>query len=73
MKRLELNPHGWPCKLTECPPGLFLYNDSVCMKTEYGDIEAYCDTGEAFSGGGAEPEKRAALIVQPLVSNWVEE
>jgi len=39
MKRLVLEPFGWPCTLGECPPGHFLWEDSVCFKTEYGGME----------------------------------
>ena len=39
MRRLVLIPEGWPCELRECPPGLFLYQDNVCFKTEYGAME----------------------------------
>lgn len=39
MKRLVLGPVGWPCTLAECPPGLFLYNDTVGFKTDYNAME----------------------------------
>jgi hypothetical protein len=40
MKRLVLEPQGWPCTLEECPPGLFLHRDSVGFKTEYRAMES---------------------------------
>lgn len=39
MKRLVMEPVGWPCTLRECPPGFFLYEDTVCYKTEYERME----------------------------------
>jgi hypothetical protein len=39
VKRLTLEPVGWPCTLQECPPGLFLHGNEVCFKTEYGRME----------------------------------
>jgi len=39
MKRLVLEPYGWPCSLGDCPPGPFLYENTVCFKTEYGAME----------------------------------
>jgi len=40
MKRLVVEPSGWPCKLRECPPGHFVYEESLCFKTEYGSMES---------------------------------
>jgi hypothetical protein len=40
MKRLVLEPDGWPRTLRECPPGLFVHDDEVGFKTEYGAMEA---------------------------------
>lgn len=72
MKRLELKPDGWPCKLSECPPGFFLFNDSVCYKSSYGDY--YVGTGgSVFWGGTTRSDDRELLIVQPLIEEWVEE
>jgi len=39
MKRLVIRPEGWPCKLGECPPGLFLHGDGLCFKTDYAPIK----------------------------------
>jgi hypothetical protein len=64
MKMLVINPNGWPCTFIECPPGLFVVNNDLCLKTEYGNDEAYCDSGEAFA--------RKDAIVQPVVAEWIE-
>jgi hypothetical protein len=79
MKRLLIEPHGWPCTLAECPPGFFLYQDDLCMKTEYvresidgKGPEAYCDSGEAFWGGVSTNAECAKLVVQPVNTKWEE-
>lgn len=77
MKRLVLEPDGWPCTLEECPPGLFLCQKDICFKTEYrtekGNIESYCDSGEFFWGGCSTPDDVGKIIVQPMKSLWVDE
>jgi hypothetical protein len=82
MKQLVVKPACWPCTLLECPPGLFLFNNELCFKSEYAlfdnegnklsDIEVYCDNGEAFWGGVKTHEEKEKLIVQPLVAAWEE-
>jgi len=44
MRRLILEPDGWPCSIRECPPGFFLHGDSLCFKTEYRQFEAVGST-----------------------------
>lgn len=39
MRRLILVPSGWPTTLSECPPGLFMYEGELCFKTEYEAME----------------------------------
>lgn len=77
MKRLELKPSGFACKLSECPPGLFLCGEMVGLKSEYrndkGNCEAYCDSGEFFWGDGNRGGTADSTIVQPLVAEWIEE
>lgn len=82
MKRLVLNPVGWPCTLAECPPGLFLSffgneQGDVCLKTDYPKpgtrlSDAYCDNGDAFWGGAQTKADREALRVQPIEATWEE-
>lgn len=79
MKRLVINPEGWPCTLAECPPGHFLFGEYLCFKTEYaqevkGDYfpQSYCETGEFFWGGTKTHEERSRLIVQPVTAEWEE-
>jgi hypothetical protein len=73
MKRLELKPDGFPCKLKECPPGLFLCSNEVAMKTEYGIDEAYCDSGERFWGEKNRGGKTEDTVVQPLIAQWIDD
>jgi hypothetical protein len=78
MKRYVIVPDGWPCTLAACPAGSFVYQDTLCFKSEYrvcGKIEAFCKSGEFFWGGTETEEDRAALVVQPvqLVIEEVEE
>lgn len=81
MRQLCLEPEGWPCTLSECPPGLFVFNDIVGFKSEYGArdesgriySEVFCaDTGEYFWGGTSDKYKRELLVVQPVVVRWAE-
>ena len=69
-KRLLVEPRGWPCSFFSCPPGPFIWEGNVCLKTEYGCNEAYNETGEVFWGGVDTPEERAKLIVQPCIYVW---
>lgn len=74
MKRLVLQPIGWKCTLNECPPGLFVFDESVGFKSEYrtndGNLEAFCKNGEYFWGGASTQEQRGKNIVQPVNAVW---
>ena len=51
MKKVIIGPDGWMCKLSECPPGFFMYEGNLCFKTEYrkdGQDDVYCSSGETF-------------------------
>ena len=57
--------------LKDCPIGLFLFNNTLCIKTEYSDDNGYCDcyiisSGEYFVGGVIDKEKRNLLTVIPI-------
>ncbi len=77
MKKLDLKPSGFKCKLSECPPGLFLCGDDVGLKTEYlddkGNPEAYCDSGEYFWGDANKGGNAKDTMVLPLIAEWVDE
>lgn len=73
MKRLIMQPDGWPCTLRECRPGHFLWQENLCFKDEYGSAgNSYNEAGEIFWGGAATVEDRAQLIVQPVDPLWGE-
>mgnify|MGYP001590466193 CR=1 FL=1 len=59
------------CTLSECPPGLFIFNGSIGFKSEYstpeGSPDAYVvSSGEYFWGGTADRKARDALTVTPI-------
>jgi hypothetical protein len=35
MRRLIIEPEGWPCTLDECPPGLFMYEGTLAIKSAH--------------------------------------
>lgn len=58
-------------RLIDAPAGLFLYDGTLCLKTEYssgmGYVEAYIvDSGEFFCGDVETGEERNNLMVTPL-------
>lgn len=63
MKRLVMQPDGWPCAYMECRPGYFVSGDSLCLKSEYGQ-DGFGDSGEFFA--------RHELVVQPVIAVWEE-
>ena len=71
MKELVFKPAHFKLKLKECPPGFFLFENSVGFKSEYGD-DVYCDSGERFWGGKTIREETLELVVIPLEYQWVE-
>jgi len=72
MKKLVIIPNGWPCTLLECPPGFFVFEDRLCLKTEYAYDGPYNEGGEVFWGGVDTKEERAKLIVEPVDMEWQE-
>lgn len=73
MKRhLVLIPDGWPVTFADLRPGLFVYDDNVGLKSEYG-ADAYCETGEMWWGPQPQTtESRSATLVQPVRVEWIE-
>jgi hypothetical protein len=75
-KIIKLVPDGFSCSFADCPPGLFLFEDCVALKTEYGDDifgEAFTQNGERFWGGVNTKAARNNLIVQPLAVEYGKE
>lgn len=77
---IALKHKGRRCRLGACPPGLFLFVDTLVMKSEYktraggefGDGRYMSDayivaSGEYFHGGTKSVEERERLMVQPVV------
>ena len=72
-KTYTLEPDGWPCTFAACPPGFFMIEGSLYLKSEYctpveglNKPDAYCESGEYFAGGVKTEAERLALIVQPV-------
>lgn len=72
----KLIPHGWPCSLEECPPGLFAWkyggdHDCIGFKSEYsrdeGENDVFNEAGEYLTLDSPTDE------VQPLEISWEEE
>lgn len=61
-----------PTTLVECPIGLFLHEDTLCLKTEYGNNEGRIDayivsTGEFFWGDSSQKvDNQRKQLVIPL-------
>lgn len=74
MRRMVIVPDGWPCRYAECRPGFFVFQDSLCLKSEYGGLEiaSFCESGEAFWGGVTTKDDLANLSVQPVEAVWEE-
>ncbi len=68
MKQKIIIPNGWPCMLSECPPGPFVTTENpnlLCFKSEYFHddstmVLALNSSGEFFHGLGNKH------IVQPV-------
>jgi hypothetical protein len=68
--------------LDECPEGLFLFNGTLCFKSEYhtqSQVTGYsqCDayvvsSGEYFWGGASTAEARDNLLVTPVPADHID-
>jgi len=68
MKQLVIKPSDFEMPFSECPAGLFVCNDCLCLKTEYGlsmKKDAFCDSGEFF----AKTDEK----VVPCKAEWIEQ
>ena len=61
-------------KLKDCPIGLFITkHKTLCVKTEYGDNEAYIVwSGERFWGGAETKEEIGEVLVLPISDKVVQ-
>ena len=65
-----------PVTLNECPPGLFMFNGTLCFKSKYTttlenerryQVDAYCvESGEYFHGWAKSSSERGNLMVEPV-------
>ena len=54
-------------KLKDCPIGLFITNNTLCVKTEYGNDDAYIVwSGERFWGGAKKIAEIGEVLVLPI-------
>ncbi len=73
MKRLVLEPNGWPCTILECPPGHFIHysgkDRDIGFKTEYGKEN---ERDNVFNSAGEyfRPTDGDKCIVQPVYAEW---
>lgn len=72
MKRVTIQPDGWPVKIEECPPGHFMYEDQLCFKSEYMTSESDYKDIEVFNSGGEYFMPREVLV-QPVTYEITEE
>ena len=72
MRQLTLEPEGWPCTFHECRPGLFVWQECVGIKSEYGIDDGYNEAGEQWWGEAETEEDRANIIVQPVKVVWLD-
>lgn len=73
MKRFVIKPENWSCTLAECPAGFFMFNDQLCLKTEYvgcGPQGVYGASGEVFWGGAKTGAIRQKVLVMPVKVVW---
>lgn len=55
------------CELQDCPVGLFLHDNELCLKTEYGLDSYIVSSGEMFWGGVSSREELAHVKVRPYL------
>lgn len=72
MKILQLIPAGWPCKLSECPPGHFVWKQLACFKSDYKISPEYIKIS-AYNEGGEYLMINEDDFVQPVCPEWIEE
>lgn len=53
-------------KLKDCPIGLFIKGDTLCVKTEYGNESYIVWSGEYFWGGAKTKAEMGEVLVLPI-------
>ena len=60
-------------KLKDCPIGLFVEDSTLCVKTEYGNDDAYIVwSGERFWGGAKTISEIGEVLVLPISDKVVQ-
>lgn len=58
--------------LKDCPIGLFIKDNTLCVKTEYGNESYIVSSGEYFWGGAKTKEEIGDILVLPIPDKVVE-
>ena len=59
-------------KLKDCPIGLFIKGNTLCVKTEYGNESYIVWSGEYFWGGAKTKAEIGEVLVLPISDALVE-
>lgn len=58
--------------LRDYPKGLFVHDDTLCVKTEYGNESYIVWSGEYFWGGAKTKEEIGDVLILPIDDSFVE-
>lgn len=58
--------------LRDCPIGLFIKDQTLCVKTEYGNQAYIISSGEVFWGGAKSKEEIGDVLVLPIQDRTLE-
>jgi hypothetical protein len=72
MKEYTFKFSTHPVTLEDCPIGLFVKDNEICLKTEYSDNEGRIDayivsSGECFWGGARSKVEQRKVLVYPSI------
>lgn len=59
-------------KLKDCPKGLFIKDNTLCVKTEYGNEAYIVWSGEYFWGGAETKAEIGEVLVLPISDKVVQ-
>lgn len=59
-------------KLKDCPKGLFIKDETLCVKTEYGNESYIVWSGEYFWGGAKTKAEIGEVLVLPISDKVVQ-
>ena len=58
--------------LRDYPKGLFIHDETLCVKTEYGNEAYIVWSGEYFWGGAKTKEDIGNILILPIDDNFVQ-